>query len=103
MVLLLLFFISCAFAQAPNCTYLCDDPVCPAICSPKCLSPNCTVSGCPPSQCDPPTCFTQCAPVGNQSISNTCPMCETVSFFAKRLHVVGTVANQQRKNVQSPV
>ncbi len=80
MVFLLLFFISCAFAQSLNCTYMCDDPVCSAICTPKCLSPNCTVSGCPPSQCDPPTCFTQCAPLGNQSITDTCPMCETVCF-----------------------
>ncbi len=77
-MIIFLSFLVFVLAQPPNCTRTCDNPVCHAICTPKCLPTNCTVSGCPSSQCDTPTCFTQCEPVGNQSITETCPMCETI-------------------------
>ena len=82
-MIIILFLISAALGAAtdgnpPNCSYTCDDPICPAVCSATCASPNCTVSGCPSSTCQTPICFTQCLPLVNQSISDSCPSCETV-------------------------
>ena len=79
MIFLFLFLYSLnaqALGNPPNCTYTCDNPICPADCSIKCEVPDCT-SNCT-STCRPPVCFTQCLPLINQSIVDNCPLCETI-------------------------
>jgi hypothetical protein len=78
MIFLFLFvntIVGQALGNPPNCTYTCDDPICPADCSIKCQAPDCT-SNCT-STCSPPVCFTQCLPLAEQSIVDSCPLCET--------------------------
>lgn len=69
----------CGLASSchPECTWQCDDPVCPAICAPLCMPPSCQV-------CDNRTGTPVCQPYGacqiscppNQCESDACPACE---------------------------
>lgn len=73
-------FLSLAIAQAchPECTYQCDDPVCPASCVPVCLRPVCEV--CVNSSsliCYPlDGCYVRCP--ADMCESDSCPQCETI-------------------------
>jgi hypothetical protein len=73
-MLLLLVLFSLTFAQTPNCTWQCDDPVCPAICQPVCSPPACTFIGCSVGSARP-TCWTTCDTPYNAI--DTCPLCST--------------------------
>jgi len=61
---------------APRCSWMCDDPVCEAVCTPVCEQPQCQcfvpATGTP--QCTVnPTCSTSC----NTTYNGACPDCQT--------------------------
>ena len=76
LLILTLFFCVKIRACHPECTWQCDDPVCPAACSPVCLAPSCQVCN---NQTSTPFCVpydmwsTSCPP--DQSESDSCPVC----------------------------
>lgn len=80
--LVLLFFITTVtHAAHPECTYLCDSPVCSAVCEVQCQPPQCEVvcdvggveAGA--ALCATPMCVTQCL-TDDVSESDSCPVCQ---------------------------
>jgi hypothetical protein len=72
---IILFFISTVYAViTPNCSWVCDAPICPAVCEARCEPPVCNTNC--PATCNPPICFNLCSGV-NQSAVDACPTCET--------------------------
>lgn len=75
---LLILIVSLCAAQ-PQCRYMCDDPVCPAVCAPLCERPVCQV-------CHSDTGVQICLPTDACRVqcpsaiyyNNSCPQCETV-------------------------
>ena len=88
MIVLLLCFPLIAFSACLSqyevqgigveCRYMCDDPVCHAICAPDCTTPACTIQCNPGHTCiqTTPICTTRCAT--DVVPSDTCPACETI-------------------------
>ncbi len=75
--------LSCLFVlsyaatfSGPNCTWQCNDPHCPAVCTPLCLEPVCEVQCNSTQTCAPAVCTVQCSET--QSPTESCPLCETV-------------------------
>lgn len=75
-LLLLALVTSGASGCHPECRWACDDPVCPASCSPQCASPACIIANASNLVCNSvvPRCTILCAP--NQCESDSCPACE---------------------------
>lgn len=78
LLLLLLFFavVTCTTVPGPNCTWACDDPHCPAVCTPLCLAPVCEVTCNSTQVCAAASCNIQCQE--SQDPTSACPVCETV-------------------------
>lgn len=81
LLIVLLTFTHC-LACHPQCKWLCDDPVCSAVCEPECQAPRCEVTclnttADPRSVCSHPICWTTCGDTMNQCESDNCPQCET--------------------------
>jgi len=81
LALTLLLLLSPHFARAchPECRWQSDDPVCTAVCEPKCQEPVCDVQCQVPehaSTCVKPQCWVRCPNDGCES--EHCPACETV-------------------------
>lgn len=80
-MLLCLIFISIVYCCHPECTYQCNDVVCPASCKPICERPVCELcfNHTDNVVCEPITsgCITRC-PVLDQCETDHCPSCETV-------------------------
>lgn len=76
MLLVLLAFVLGARAD-PACAWLCDSPVCEAVCTPVCTAPRCSYT-CQPNNatfCYQPACWNDCS---NAVFNATeCPACET--------------------------
>ncbi len=75
---ILVFFLLVAAACAtPQCSWLCDDPVCEATCLPVCKKPTCQIQcegGVDPlAVCSPLNCYSQCPPHSNET--DFCPEC----------------------------
>jgi len=74
--------MSFVIARSPQCSYLCDDPMCDAVCQIKIKSqPKCVIIY--PSNGVVskilPTCSVRCTEIDNETdISHSCPMCETI-------------------------
>lgn len=68
-------------AHVPLCSYMCDDPVCPAICEPICEAPRCSIFSNMTLALDvePPECETICRSGANDAcnLGEGCPVCET--------------------------
>ncbi len=62
-----------AQSAAPKCSWMCDDPVCEAVCKPVCQQPSCVFSlaSCPL----PPSCAADCTNAVYDGL--TCPECAT--------------------------
>jgi len=72
----LLVFVLFVLTQAvPQCRWACDDPVCNAVCWPRCAEPlcvfNCTCN-------EEPECEVRCPNSTATDCSESCPACETV-------------------------
>lgn len=76
MLLLLLLLTSVALGN-PTCHWVCDDPVCEAVCTPICQPTVCNYicPGSPSAFCYQPACWTSCA--GAIFNATECPACET--------------------------
>jgi len=82
-------FVATAFGAEchPECTWQCDDPVCPAQCHPVCKHPRCQMQceETPCAQCtvkcEKPECTVRCPK--DMCESDSCPQCETVCSPAK--------------------
>jgi len=89
LLVVLLGFIGVAFGAEchPECTWQCDDPVCPAQCHPVCKHPRCQMQceETPCAQCtvkcEKPECTVRCPK--DMCESDSCPQCETVCSPAK--------------------
>ncbi|GAB5354880.1 hypothetical protein AAMO2058_000157600 [Amorphochlora amoebiformis] len=71
----------------PNCHWICNEPACPAKCSPKCMKPKCEHM-CKPLgdsqcsiRCEVPECEVRC--VKKKCADGRCPVCENVCLPAK--------------------
>ncbi len=73
--MILLLLLTVAIAQTPNCTWQCDDPVCPAMCRPICLPPACAYTNCSFGSATP-ACRVTCEEDGGNAV-DACPVCET--------------------------
>lgn len=76
-ILLPLFMAVLAQTCHPECHWACDDPVCPASCTPVCLPPQCEIclnnTGTP--ICRPTRqCYIHCP--SDECESDSCPVCE---------------------------
>ena len=70
-----------ARASVPQCRWACDDPVCSAECQAVCAAPNCTYEcepALPAPTCRAPKCRMLCPSAANSSVSESCPVCDTV-------------------------
>lgn len=73
MIFLLLITLSSAAGCHPLCSWLCDDPTCPAVCQPICSQPACQFN----QTCGySPVCSVRCP--ADQCESDSCPACETI-------------------------
>lgn len=74
----ILFLLLFSFVlSTPQCSWMCDDPVCPAICEPLCEETACQLFPQGYAQFARPDCETRCNTTGADP-SQECPRCETV-------------------------
>lgn len=80
LVWVLLLAVCAVLGCHPECRYVSDDPVCAAICKPKCQPPVCGAqcqNSAHDATCSKPNCWVRCQESGGCE-TEECPLCETV-------------------------